>query len=255
MYLSRLILNPRSRSVLRDLADCQELHRTVMSAFPQIQGLEGAPREKCGVLHRLEMDRHRSRITLYVQSREEPDWSQVPPGYLLDQERLENPAYKSVMDQYRALKEGAVLFFRLRANPTRKIDTKSGPDGRRRHGRRVELRNEADQIAWLRRKGERGGFELVSVRVNPAVPDVRALPESSLGMVRGIRPKSGQDRQSLTLASVLFEGHLKITDSEIFFTDSLAKGLGPGKAYGLGLLSLSPLGRCDCEGERSSYST
>ncbi|MBX5446264.1 type I-E CRISPR-associated protein Cas6/Cse3/CasE, partial [Sphaerobacter sp.] len=33
MYLSRLILNPRSRDVRRDLADCQQLHRSVMSGF------------------------------------------------------------------------------------------------------------------------------------------------------------------------------------------------------------------------------
>jgi len=32
--LSRLILDPRSRDVARDVADCHALHRTVMSGFP-----------------------------------------------------------------------------------------------------------------------------------------------------------------------------------------------------------------------------
>ncbi len=37
MYLSRLILNPRSRAVRRDLADCHSMHRTVMSGFPNVE--------------------------------------------------------------------------------------------------------------------------------------------------------------------------------------------------------------------------
>ena len=34
MYLSRLILNPRSRQVRNELADPYEMHRTVCKAFP-----------------------------------------------------------------------------------------------------------------------------------------------------------------------------------------------------------------------------
>ena len=33
MYLSRLILNPRSRQVRSELADLYEMHRTVMQSF------------------------------------------------------------------------------------------------------------------------------------------------------------------------------------------------------------------------------
>ncbi len=79
MYLSRLLLDPRSRAVRRDLADCQELHRTVMAAFPPTS--DGSARERLGVLHRLEVDRRQNRLILYVQSGEEPDWSLLPPGF------------------------------------------------------------------------------------------------------------------------------------------------------------------------------
>ena len=34
MYLSRLILNPRSRRVQRELAEPYEMHRSLMKAFP-----------------------------------------------------------------------------------------------------------------------------------------------------------------------------------------------------------------------------
>lgn len=226
MHLSRLLLNHKSRAVLRDLADSQELHRTVMSAFPQADTPEEGARKRFGVLHRLELDPRRGRLVLYVQSLERPDWSRLPPDYLLSAPGLENPATKSVAEAYRALKPGAVLSFRLKANPTRKIDTKTGPDGLRRHGRRVELVQEEDQATWLKRKGEQGGFQVLSARVG--------------GLSKERSRHRGSGVSPLTLAGVLFEGHLRVTDPERFLNHSLLRGIGPGKAYGLGLLSLAP---------------
>jgi CRISPR system Cascade subunit CasE len=228
MYLSRLLLDPRSRAVRRDLADCQELHRSIMSAFPQTQQPEESARERFGVLHRLEVDRRGNRLILYVQSWEEPDWSRLVPGYLEENSNLENPACKPVEEKYRGLKTGAVFAFRLQANPTRKIDKKNQKDGPRWHGKRVELRREEDQIAWLQRKGEQGGFELLGVRVQGQVKE------------QGRRQRRGSSDSPLTLAAVVFEGHLRITDAGKFYDHSLARGIGPGKAYGLGLLSLAP---------------
>jgi CRISPR system Cascade subunit CasE len=227
MYLSRLWLNPRSRNVSRDLANVQELHRTVMSAFPPAGAVGEGARERFGVLHRLDLDRRQGRLVLYVQSGEQPDWSGLPPDYLLPEPGLENPAVKSVDKAYHGLKSGAVLAFSLKANATRKIDTKTGPDGRRRHGRRIELVQEEDQVAWLRRKGEQGGFQVLSVRV--------AGPTKE----KGHRQQRGAVISPLTLAGVVFEGRLRVTDSEKF-SQSLTRGIGPGKAYGLGLLSLAP---------------
>ena len=228
MYLSRLLLDPRIRAVRRDLADCQELHRSIMSAFPQTQQPEESARERFGVLHRLEVDRRGNRLILYVQSWEEPDWSRLVPGYLEENSNLENPACKPVEEKYRGLKTGAVFAFRLQANPTRKIDKKNQKDGPRWHGKRVELRREEDQIAWLQRKGEQGGFELLGVRVQGQVKE------------QGRRQRRGSSDSPLTLAGVVFEGHLRINDAGKFYDHSLARGIGPGKAYGLGLLSLAP---------------
>jgi CRISPR system Cascade subunit CasE len=92
----------------------------------------------------------------------------------------------------------------------------------------VELRREEDQLGWLRRKGEQGGFEVLGVRVQGQEKE------------QGRRRRHGGEESSLTLAAVLFDGHLRITDAEKFFHYSLRRGLGPGKAYGLGLLSLAP---------------
>ena len=232
MYLSRLILNPTHRSVWRDLGDCQALHRAVMSAFPLTPGT-GDARSALGVLYRVE--EHRTgAVDLLVQSKVAPDWTVFERGYLQDTgEDLKNPACKSVAHYYHSLVTGAVLAFRLRANPTRKIDTKTGADRRRRNGKRVELRGEEAQLEWLRRKSEQAGFQVLSVRADPYVPNVRAIHGTK---ATGKRPGTAATR--LTLASVLFEGMLRVTNTEKF-RRALEQGVGTGKAYGFGLLSVA----------------
>lgn len=238
MYLSRLLLNPRNRAVWRDLADCQAMHRTVMSGFVAAQ-LPSDVRAALEVLHRVEVNRHTGSIVLLVQSMERPDWSGLG-GYLLDTLGEENPACKRIDRLYESITSGTLLAFRLRANPTKKIDTKSGQDGERRNGRRVELTCEKDQIEWLRRKGERGGFHLLAVRTappvleEPTVPNVLAMPAQK---VVGDRRKEKGNR--ITFGAVLFEGDLVVEDAEAF-RRTLETGIGPGKAYGFGLLSVAP---------------
>jgi CRISPR system Cascade subunit CasE len=234
MYLSRLLLNPRSRAVWRDLADCQAMHRTVMSGFAAAQ-IPGDVRASLGVLHRVEVDRRTGSITLLVQSAEKPDWSRLGDYLLQGPGGEENPACKRIDRLYESITAGMVLAFRLRANPTKKIDTKSGPDGGRRNGRRVELTDEKDQIEWLRRKGEQGGFRLLAVRGAPSVPNVLAMPTQKV--VGNRRDETGS---RMTFGGVLFGGELEVVDGDAF-RRTLERGIGPGKAYGFGLLSVAPV--------------
>ncbi|MCY4112652.1 MAG: type I-E CRISPR-associated protein Cas6/Cse3/CasE [Chloroflexi bacterium] len=232
MYLSRLALDPRDRGVRRDLADVYQMHRTIMSAFPQVEE-PGQARTRLAVLYRVDADRRTGRVVLLVQSKLKPDWDCLPAGYLADGVgELSNPATKSVAAAWAALRAGQTLRFRLRANPTKKIDTKSGPDGRRRHGRRVDLRTEAQQIDWLARRAERAGFGLLPVLSDSDVPAVRVgAGEKLLGKGR-----------RLTLVGVRFEGLLQIEDLDRF-RRALEEGIGPGKAFGCGLMSVAPYRR------------
>lgn len=232
MYLSRLILNPRNRGVQRDLSDCHALHRTIMSAFPQAPPQTDA-RASFGVLHRLEPAE--GKVTLLVQSSLAPDWSRLRPGYLMETgEGVENPACKP-LDKFReSLTAGMELRFRLRANPTRKIDTKSGPNGEKNNGQRVPLNGEEAQLGWLRRKAVDAGFALLSVQAKPSLADVATMPEAG---------STGRRQESaISISSVLFEGKLKVTDIQKF-RQALSEGIGPGKAFGCGLLSVAPFAR------------
>ena len=234
MYLSRLEINPRSREVRRDLSDVYQMHRTVMSAFPDVQERQEA-RAGLAVLYRLETGEGTGGTVLLVQSGVLPDWTHLAPDYLSGSGgEVGNPATRDMTLALAALHEGQVLRFRLRANPTRKIETKSDPDGRRQNGRRVDLRTETQQLEWLSRRAEQAGFGLLPVHPGSDVPAVRVGAGDKL---------LGKGRQ-LTLASVLFDGLLEITDPDRLRC-AVADGIGPGKAFGCGLMSLVPHRRYD----------
>lgn len=235
LYLSRLLLNDRCSAVRRDLADCQELHRTVLSAFPDTGNQRGG-RERFHVLHRLEPGSpDTGAARLLVQSCVPPDWSGLPHGYLLPANGA-NPACRRVDDVYARLRAGMTVAFRLRANPTKRIGGR--PDGGEKSwsGKRVNLAGEAEQVAWLRRKGESGGFELISVGTSPEVSGSNGRAGQK------VTGKRGEPDQGLVFGSALFEGELRITEADAF-RQTLEHGIGSGKAYGFGLLSIAPARR------------
>lgn len=79
MHLTRLLLNLRSADARRDLGNAHNMHRRVMSAFPDEQLGDGA-RGKHGVLFRV--DDVRGDTHVLVQSETAPDWGKLPIGYL-----------------------------------------------------------------------------------------------------------------------------------------------------------------------------
>lgn len=132
---------------------------------------------------------------------------------------------------YDALQPGARLRFRLRANPTRRIAKARDEAEEPWVHKRVDLRTEDQQIAWLERKGrDQCGFRLTSVQARDDVPNIRTQPEDrALGKRGGAR---------LAFGSVLFEGELEVVDAAAF-RQALLGGIGSGKAYGFGLLSIA----------------
>lgn len=213
LFLSRLLLDPRSRQVGAELAQPYEMHRTLLKAFPSEE--DGSPGR---VLFRVEEDLEGGAVKVLVQSEKRPDWSYLKSldSYLATWNQ-ENPATKEV---YPFVRVGQRLCFRLRANPTKRRNTDK---------RRLGIFQEKDQIEWLRRKGERGGFLVVFCRV---------LPKGKCD--RGVIHR-GRETHRIHLLAALFEGVLEVTDTEAFL-GALSAGIGSGKAFGFGLLSVAPYG-------------
>lgn len=223
LFLSRLKLNPRNPLARRDLGDCQQLHRTVLNAFPQIEG--EAARQHFGLLFRVEQDQ-RGVVTLLVQSQLEPNWLHLSPGYL-----LEPATAKPVLALYAGLQSSHRLRFRLRANPTMRVSKNNLTQQERWRGKRIELRSEEDRIAWLQRKAEAAGFRLLSVEINSDVLNLQTATEA--------KTFGKHEKGRLSFGAAMFNGELEITDAEKF-KQALADGIGSGKAYGFGLLSIAP---------------
>lgn len=216
MYLSRLILNPRNRRVQKEVADPYQMHRSLMKAFPD----DLAPNEE-RVLFRLETQPRTGALTLLVQSLTLPDWSWLAEpnarGYLLPVDEP-NPAVKSFDLN---LASGQVLAFRLRANPTVKRKFESGDH------KRVGLYREEEQIEWLKRKAEQSGFRVLSARIG------------NQNTVNG-HIRRGEERHKLKLLAVQFDGLLEVTDPDRL-RETVRRGIGSGKGFGFGLLSLARL--------------
>jgi CRISPR system Cascade subunit CasE len=165
---------------------------------------------------------------LNVQSAIRPDFARLPAGYFLDlrddgdlaaPSAAENPAVRDVDQERAGIRPGNHFAFRLRANTTRKITKLDDATGLpTKNGRRVPVRGDDGRLAWLTRHAATAGFEVGDVRVIE-------LPV-----------RSSHDRK-LTLAGASFEGKLRVSDADAF-RKALAAGIGPGKAFGVGLLSI-----------------
>jgi CRISPR system Cascade subunit CasE len=229
MFLSHLSLNVRSARARRDLAQPYEMHKTVWNCHPALRRDPTTGEFLDRLLFRVDGDR--GPPTVLVQSDVEPDWQCLPDGYLLTA-----PACKPLDVSFTA---GQRLRFRLRANATKRVAAKNPQLGATMVGKRIGLNTEIEQIRWLQRKGEVGGFTIPGEWVAANHPEtgepielpnfrVDAIPE---GRVRNLKGSDG------ALAAVRFEGVLVVTDPTQFRA-TLFAGIGPAKGLGFGLLSV-----------------
>lgn len=205
MYLSKLVLNERDRTVQQDLSNAHTLHQRIMQAFPDEQPEQ--PRARWNVLFRQEPD---SSIVL-VQSAIAPSWAHLASPYL-----SQPPQLTAVDFATSRMEPGRVLQFRLKANPSKR-------DNQSR--KLIGMFHQPDQLAWLERQAQQHGFKLLGVDVMPT-PNVF-----------GVKAKG---KPPIRMLTVMYQGILQITDSAQFM-QALQQGIGRGRSYGCGLLSIARL--------------
>ena len=117
------------------------------------------------------------------------------------------------------IQEGSRWQFRLRANPT--CNAPAGPGKR---GRVYAHSTTENQMKWLLRQSEQHGFSLD--------PEAFTVTGS-----KWYRFKKGSTGHRVTFLAVTYDGSLRVKDP-VVFQAALCGGIGPGKAYGAGLMTL-----------------
>lgn len=226
MFLSKVNLNLRNRRSYRLISDLYAQHQFVMSAFPdggeaEHHG-EGA-QARLGVLYRLESTKQKNEMFFLVQSHGTPDWAKP--------QQLHADVICAALTQEIKVdfQQGSTYRFRLRANPT-VCKVNRDQDGVRMRPKRDPIFGDEDQRDWLARTGVRCGFEVAP----------HAILITQLGKLGGVKPAGTTNQMSSRLTCYMadFDGTLVVNDVASF-RDSLREGIGRGKAWGCGLLSLA----------------
>ena len=254
-FLSRVWINPLRQDARKLLGNPQAMHAAVLGGIPTDPVDER-------VLWRVDADRPR-RPALLVLSQSKPSWEHLVeqaswPSAGTPQAHVRD--YTPLLEQ---LEAGRRFAFRLTANPTKATKqpdklTPAQRGSRERNAQRsmvVGHRTVEHQLQWLLDRTPSWGIRVPAARTDPAVVDERGVSPTAGGetsMEHDWAPPdvrvSGRQRLSfprggsrVTLQQVTYEGHLVIEDPDRV-REVLLSGVGRGKAYGCGLLTLAPVG-------------
>ncbi|MFI8930852.1 type I-E CRISPR-associated protein Cas6/Cse3/CasE [Streptomyces sp. NPDC053474] len=222
LWLTRLTPGPASRLARHELGGTGQtsLHRRVMSLFPD--GTSDQARTRFGVLFRIE-DTARG-AHLLIQSNQPPDPGRLPDGY-------GTLTTRTLDDLLKALAPGRTLRYRCIASPVRK----PGATTRSLYNLpAVVPLHGAPADEWWQRQADKAGLQPLTLHSQPAatVHD-RQRPTPA-----------AQDTKNLAVGNrihhhrVRFDGTATITDPGLLH-HAIRDGIGRGKAYGCGLLSIA----------------
>lgn len=209
-WLTQIILNTRDRQVRNDLRDSIGMHRRIMRLIPDNYG--ESPRHAAGVLYRIEEDYYQPQ--LLVQTAVEPNLTRLPPD--TGQARTKNLA-----GLLESLRPHATVHYRLIANTSKRLYIK--PENRiKKNAPAIALWGVAAEQWWTDRAG-RCGLRLQTVQMNSA---------------DYLQGRNGD--RLIKHAANRFDGTAVVTDPAALRT-AILTGIGRGKAYGCGLLSIVPV--------------
>ena len=206
MFLSRIPLDRYNRNTLRALNSPSIFHGAVESSFTG---------ERKRNLWRIDcLD---NQLYLLLLSDCEPELSSFCSQFGQKGLHYETKSYDGLLDR---IKTGDKWQFRFTANPTKSVSNQKN----RKRGKVFAHITMDFQKKWLVEKSEKNGF---------------SVTENSFDIIQSkrIRFYKKGSRKPISLISVTYEGILEVTDVYLF-RNSLINGIGRGKAYGMGLLTI-----------------
>ena len=203
MYLWRIELDLSSPQIRSAMRDHQKLHRLITGFF-------NASRQDAKLLFRYRTIGH--KIVFYIYSSIPINRNDLPKNVNIT-------GGKNVNNWLLKMKTGQTMNFDLLTMPFKKAY-----NDQIKNSRRKLLQQPEERLNWLNHKAEQNGFIILSVKEKPSM--------------RIFCSHSADRGGSLYLDTWQYTGTLQITD-EIKFRSAVQNGIGPNKAYGLGMLLLA----------------
>ncbi|WP_182170562.1 type I-E CRISPR-associated protein Cas6/Cse3/CasE [Flaviflexus equikiangi] len=219
MYFSRLQINSRRREARKLLANPRAMHAAVESSFPPVDGTPAKER----VLWRV--DETGSGATLYVVSPRKPDMAHIVEAAGWDTSPSESLAYGKFLDR---IENGQEYQFRVTVNPVKRLRVQGG------RGKLVPHVTEAQQLDWFYARQDRWGFKVLATAEGEDSPLAKVVKRADRAFSKGASDRTTR----VTQRHVTIVGDLEVVDADLLRL-SLIEGLGRGKAYGCGLMTLS----------------
>ena len=203
MYLSRVKLDISNRKTMMAMASPNLFHGAVENAFTG---------ERKRNLWRI--DTLRGCPYLLILSPDRPDLSDIAAqfGFIAPQIDAEIKNYRPLLDR---IENNSHWHFKLTANPVKSVSAKE----------RGEIHAHVTpyyQKKWLLDRAEKHGF---------------LLREDEFDVVHSQWYTFQKGINRAVLFAATYEGGLTVTDSDLF-RDVLINGIGHGKAYGMGLMTI-----------------
>lgn len=247
MFFTRFPVNKTLRSARRLLGNPYAMHAAITGSFPPAQ-MEN--RGEGRLLWRLD-DQVDGSLVLYIVSPTEPSlvgldeqmgWPDLEPQW-------GTRSYDRYLEQIR---NGQRYAFRLVANP---VVSRSGIRGAQGRSKRIPHLTATQQAAWLigkdaypgleaevpelfmqqeKNRAERNGFRV-------AIDKRTGEPRLLVSDIRTMTFRQGRDGRRITLAKARYDGLLEVTDADAL-RHALVYGIGHGKGFGCGMLTIVPVG-------------
>lgn len=213
-YFSTIRINPLRAASRTLLANPHAMHGAVLGGLAEYSTTERT-------LWRVDAP-NRRRPTLLVVTESRPDWTHIVEQAGWPAADGDHHAVRDYDPVLQALAPGQEFAFRVTANPVHSVLQQRADS--ERPTTRTGLRAPDAQLAWFMQRTAGWGFE-------PTV-DVRITARERHSFAKGSRGRK------VTITTATFEGSLHVTDPAAL-TRALRSGIGPAKAYGCGLLTLS----------------
>ena len=209
MYLTQMKLDLKNRHTLQALSVPSKFHGAIESAFPG---------ERKRNLWRI--DTRNGQAYLLILSEERPDLAKTAEQFAPSGEKWQTKNYDSLLER---IEEGSHWRFRLCANPTYSVSSEIG-----KRGKVCAHSTTEHQCLWLMQQSKKHGFSLKE-------------DEFTVTKVKWYHFKKGNNGRWVTFLAVTYDGILEVRDADAF-RQMLCNGIGHGKAYGAGLVTLVHIG-------------